>query len=319
MIVALVNPAVSSRRSADLIVSLAGSSPRLRLVVTDRADDVAGFVQTLDRAEAELLVVGGGDGTLAHLLTEADRLGRLERLPPLVVLPAGHLNITARALVGTQHPAELADRIVHAWTRGVRRLRRVPVLAVDVAGERQMVGVTASLGAVARLHKDYETLGAPGRATAGRLLLRIARQRTAAQRFRPIRAVFETDQGTVPMHGVSAGVMSSLPAFFPGVTPFRGREAVSRDGLFTLLTSLGSMAMQASLLPLLSGRLPRGGAVFESRVQHLAWRNPRAQDLVVIDGEMVNVQPDAAVRIGQVGRVRMMVWKPMPRSDARAG
>jgi hypothetical protein len=44
----------------------------------------------------------------------------------------------------------------------------------------------------------------------------------------------------------------------------------------------------------------------------LAWRNGNRPDLVVLDGEEIDVAPGAQVDIHVAGRVRMLVWREMP-------
>ncbi len=314
MIVALINPSACRTHGAEIAHALAGSSPRMRLVVSDSEDDVDALIRSMESHAIELLVVVGGDGTLLNLLTRLDAAGRLDKAPPLLVLPAGDINTTARALVGLRRPEALAPRILHAWTRGVRRLHRMPVLRLSVEGEPDRVGVTVTLGAVARTHRDYEESERAGPPAVAELLLRLALQKLTGERFRRVRGPFELDDGFLDMPAITAGILSPLPGFAVGIRPFPGIRAVSRDGFHASLSNLGAYATQASMLAMLRGYMPPGPRIHYGLHRRLAWIGDEREDVVAIDGEAVVVAPKAQVRVEQAGHVRIVVWRAMPTS-----
>lgn len=315
MLVGVINPAAGHKPAVDLAHVLATSAPRLRLLMSDRADDIEGLVSAI-QAGAELVVVAGGDGTTCNLLTRFERAGLLESLPPLLVLPAGRVNTIASALVGSRRPAVLAQRILHAWTRGVRRVKRVPVLRVRVEGLPDHTGMTASLGAVARIHNDYRHAmmqGAPGIAE---MLARFAAQSLPSDRFAPITGPFELEPGPLQLSEVTLGILSPLPRYFHVVKPFPGVLTVAPGpGVHFTLANLGSLATQAVLLGLLRGMLGVHPLVQSGQTTRLAWQNGERPDLVVLDGEELSIAPRAKVDISVAGSVKMLVWRDLPARD----
>jgi hypothetical protein len=231
-----------------------------------------------------------------------------------LVLPAGDINTTARALVGLRRPEALAPRILHAWTRGVRRLHRMPVLRLAVQGQPDRVGVTVTLGAVARTHREYEESERTGPPAVAELLVRLALQKLTGDRFRRVRGPFELDNSFLEMPSITAGILSPLPGFAVGIRPFPGVRAVSRDGFHASLSDLGAYATQASMLAMLRGYMPPGPRIHYGLHHRLAWISDEAEDVVAIDGEMVMVAPRARVRVEQAGHVRIVVWRAMPTS-----
>jgi diacylglycerol kinase family enzyme len=282
------------------------------LTVSDRPSDTDTLVASIRENGAELLVVAGGDGTTCHLLTRFAAVGALDAVPPLLVLPAGHVNTIASALVGSSRPAQLAQRILLAWTRGVRRLQRMPVLRVRVEGRPDHVGVTVSLGATARLHADYRQCrwqGAPG---LTELLARLALQRIPADRFAPLHGPCELAPGPLQLPVITAGLISPLPGFFGIVRPFPGVRSVATDGVWMALSSLGPLASQAAMLGIVRGNLARNPHLQFGEMTRFAWRNGKRPDLVVLDGEEIDVPPGAEVEITVAARIRMLVWREMP-------
>lgn len=312
MIVALINPSACRSHGAEIAHALAGSSPRMRLVISDSEDDVDSLIATMATQRTELLVVAGGDGTLLNLLTRFHAAGRLAAIPPLLVLPAGDINTTAKALVGQRRPEVLGPRILHAWTRGVRRLHRMPVLRLAIDGQPDRVGVSISLGAVARTHRDYEESVRKGAPAVAELLMKLALQQLAGERFRRIPGPFELDDGFLELESISAGIVSPLPGFFVGIRPFPGVRTVSRDGFHATFSDLGAYATQASMIALVRGHMPAGARVHHGLHHRLAWMSDESEDVVAIDGEMVIVPPRTRVLIEQTGHVRIVVWRAMP-------
>lgn len=315
MLVGIINPAAGHKPAVDLAHVLATSSPRLRLVMSDRPDDLEGLLSAID-AGAQLIVIAGGDGTTCNLLTRFDRAGILDRLPPLLVLPAGRVNTIASALVGSRKPAVLAQRILHAWTRGVRRIKPVPVVRVRADGLPDHVGFTASIGAVARIHADYRHAMVQGAVGIAEILAKLALFRLPAERYRPITGPFELEPGPLRLDEITFGMLSPLPSFFHFVRPFPNVLTVAQgDGVHMVLANLGALATQAVMPGLLRGLLGPHPLVQYGTTSRLAWTNGGKGDLVVLDGEELAVAPGARVQIDVAGHVKMVVWKDLPARD----
>jgi diacylglycerol kinase family enzyme len=295
MLVGVINPGAGHKPAVDLAHVLATSSPRLRLLMSDRAEDIEGLVTAI-RGGAELIVVAGGDGTTCNLLTRFDRAGLLGELPPLLVLPAGRVNTIASALVGSRRPAQLAR--------------------VKVEGLAPAVGVTASIGAVARIHADYRKARMQGAVGLAETLARFALQRLPTDRFAPIAGPVVLQPTPLRLSHVTLGVLSPLPSFFGLVRPFPGVLSVSQgEGVHMALANLGPLATQAVLAGLVRGMLSAHPQVQYGEATHLSWRNGDRPDLIVLDGEELSVAPGAAVSIEVAGHVKMVVWKDLPARD----
>lgn len=312
MLVGLINPAAGHKPSVDLAHVLASASPRLRLIMSDREDDIDALIQSLPNNPAQLLVVAGGDGTVCHLITRFARAGAMDALPPLLVLPAGRVNTVASALVGNRRPAQLAQRILLAWTRGVRRLRRVPVLEVQVGDAPPWVGFTASIGALARLHVDYRNGWLQGSAGFAELLARLALQRLPPQRFAPIEGPIHATPERITLPSVTIGVISALPQFFGFVRPFPAATGLPREGVRFAFTGLGALGTQAALPGLLRGVLGSHPLVQYGTTDEVSWTNGDTPDLLVLDGEELPIPPGAKVRIREWQRIKMVVWRELP-------
>lgn len=318
MLVGLINPAAGHKPAVDLAHVLASASPRLRLVMSDREDDIDALIHALPNNPAQLLVVAGGDGTICHLITRFARANAMAHLPPLLVLPAGRVNTIASALVGSRRPAQTAQRILLAWTRGVRRLRKVPVLRVQVGDAEPWVGFTASIGALARLHVDYRNGWMQGSAGFAELLARLALQRLPPQRFAPIEGPVHALPEPITLPAVTSGVISALPQFFGFVRPFPGAQGLPKEGVRFALSALGALGTQAALPGMLRGVLRGHPQLQFGLTTQLGWTNGERPDLMVLDGEELTIPAGAEVRIEEWQRIRMVVWRELPGDSSVA-
>ena len=217
-------------------------------------------------------------------------------------------------MVGRTSPTHLAQRILLAWTRGVRRVRRVPVQRLRIDGETRRVGLTASIGAAARLHADYRAEPWSGMAGMAMVLGRLALQQLPSHRFAPLNApcLLEPEPLTLPQ--VTAGLLSPLPEFLGFARPFPGIEAISQHGLWTALTSWGPLGLQAALPAIVRGHLKAPQLQFGESTR-MSWRNGDRPDIVVLDGEEVDVPPGSEVELTVAERVRMVVWREVPLAE----
>ena len=316
MFAALLNPLAAHAQAAELRQVLAGVGPRLRLTVADEPAAIDGLIADLRQNPAELLVIAGGDGTVSQVLTRFARAGQLETMPPLLFLPVGRMHSIASALTGTGNPAKMAGRMLFSWGKGVRRIRRVPVIRARIGDQPDVWGVTASLGAVGRLHRDIRRQKFGARTGLGGLLAKVAVQSFEPDRFEAIVGPFDSEPEPLTLPGFTAGVMSALPGFFGMINPFPGVDGLSQSGVHAVFSELGPMATQASLPGLLLGRLGPPH-VWHGELTRLAWRNGELPDVVVLDGEDLPVEPHAPVCLDATARVRMVVWRdlPLPAAD----
>ncbi len=311
MFAALLNPQAGNAQAADLRDAFAAAGPRLRLTVAEHPDAIDALVADLQQHPVELLFVAGGDGTVSQLVTRFARAGQLDAMPPLLVLPVGRMHTIASALTGTDNPAKMLPRILYSWGKGVRRIRRVPVLRARIGDLPEAWGLTASLGVPGRLHRDIRAQKLGAHVGLAGLLGRVAMQPLGPERFEAIVGPFESEPEQLTLPGFTAGVMSALPGFFGMVNPFPGVTGLSQTGVHAVFSELGPMATQASLPGLLLGRMGPPH-VWHGELTRLAWRNGDLADVVVLDGEDLPVAPQARVELEAAARVRLVVWRDLP-------
>jgi len=82
-------------------------------------DGMGTAVENLLRAETEIIVVNGGDGTVQAVLTALLRSPLPRALPLLAVLPGGTTNTTARNVGYGRRPLQALQRLLQDGARGV--------------------------------------------------------------------------------------------------------------------------------------------------------------------------------------------------------
>ncbi|OHV03820.1 bifunctional phosphatase PAP2/diacylglycerol kinase family protein [Mycobacterium talmoniae] len=141
-VVLVINPAAGSGTGARVIDQVRDELPHAEIVEIDGDDDLEQVLR--DAAErAEVLGIGGGDGTVACAAAVAVDTGR-----PLAVFPAGTLNHFAKDLG--------CDRVA----KTVRAIRDGCVTCVDLVclNEARLIINTASIGDYPRLVQTRERL-----------------------------------------------------------------------------------------------------------------------------------------------------------------
>jgi hypothetical protein len=112
--------------------------PEVLHVETDSAGAVPEALSDLSRQEVDLLVVNGGDGTLAHALTEIlEHRVFDDRVPRIAILRGGRTNMTAIDLGCGRDPVRAFEGLIHAARAGriEERTARRDVLRCEFGGE----------------------------------------------------------------------------------------------------------------------------------------------------------------------------------------
>jgi hypothetical protein len=101
-------------------------------------DEMFDVMPEFARAETDVLVINGGDGTVGAALTAVLRDGVFEKRPRLAVIPAGRTNAIAHDLGQRGSPRRVLARLIEAASgdRPVRSVAR-PVLRVDLGQSRE--------------------------------------------------------------------------------------------------------------------------------------------------------------------------------------
>ncbi|MCB9739599.1 MAG: hypothetical protein H6747_10050 [Deltaproteobacteria bacterium] len=322
MITAIVNPKAQTRH-AELVHALTSASGRLRILAADEPSAIDALLSDPDQlAATELIIVAGGDGTVSNLLTRAGLYDALDRLPPMLLLPVGDVGTAARELVGAGAVDALASRVLVAWGRGVRRIAQLPVVRLRVGGESSRVGITASLGAIARAHRDYAAAVVPGSVGLSEVLLRFGTGSLPDDRFRRIAAEVRWQDPlgrSGAMQGVTAALLSPLPGFFGWVRPFPAVRGLAVDGVHGLVSGLGPFATKLSLPRLLRGVRPNGRRFHAGPLAKLQFEVEDDPDVAVVDGERVALPPGATVSVEALAPLRVVAWRPIPKGEIVPG
>jgi hypothetical protein len=101
-------------------------------------DEMFDVMPEFARAETDVLVINGGDGTVGAALTAVLRDGVFEKRPRLAVVPAGQTNAIAHDMGQTGSPRRALARLFEAASghRPVRSVTR-PVLRLDLGEGRE--------------------------------------------------------------------------------------------------------------------------------------------------------------------------------------
>ena len=172
-------------------------------------------------AEAEVLGVHGGDGTLHRVLTALHRAGFAP--PPVVLLRGGTMNIVADSIGNRMEATEALSGVLGGGpTHEVVR----HTLEVDL-GDRQVVGFLAGGGIISRFLELYYERDEPTPADAAGLLGRGALSamvggRLAQRLTRPFEGAMVLDDEPWPGRRWLAVAVGTVEELGLGFTPFPG-------------------------------------------------------------------------------------------------
>lgn len=268
-VVLVINPESGGGTGARVVDEVRAELPKLEIRELGPDDDPAEVLRTA-AAGAEVLAVGGGDGTVATAAGAAIDAGL-----PLAVLPAGTFNHFAKD-IGCDTVAKTVDAIRHG-----------SVVCVDLVclNESQMVLNTASIGAypafVRRREKLEKRIGKP---LAG--LYAMLRTLRADE---PIRISY--DNKTLLTSLFFLGNSVYLPT---GFAP--ARRVRMDDGLVDvrILEAGRRWARTRSLTALALGRLERSPLYHELRAPEFSFRAVDGPTVIACDGEVGDKHEDAS-------------------------
>ncbi len=253
--------------------------------VTRHADDVGRILAGIDPADIHALVPVGGDGTLSAALAAACACWGAERLPPVLPLRAGTMNMVAAAVLGRR------ESPLHTLARVVRGLRAgtgaAPVRKPLLRADSGQVGFVAGLGVPTRFLAHYYAHGG-GYVQALASILRysgsiLAHGPLARALFEPVPVRLGVDHQPAIDRELSvllAMTVDTLPLGFQVGLGDAG------NGM-TLLRGSPSPVHLVSSLPLLHrGYLPARVGLGRSACRHLVLEFDRPQPWQ-LDGELL--------------------------------
>lgn len=284
-----------NRKHPQLASSLAACLGAAGAVVTppslEALDEVAPHL-----AEAEVLGIHGGDGTLHRVLTAMHRASL--PVPPVLLLRGGTMNIVADSL-GNRWDAEQA--LAHVVAGGPTREEVRHRLVVDL-GDDEVVGFLAGGGIISRFLELYYERDAPTPMDAAALLARGAASalvggRTARRLTRPYTGSLTLDG--VPWEGrrwlaVAIGTVEQLGL---GFTPFP-RVADAPGQMQVIGIGSGIVALAAELPSVFFGRGVRRRGNREDLCREL--RLISDEPIVfMVDGDFHSGSREVTVRVGE--------------------
>jgi undecaprenyl-diphosphatase len=260
-VVLVVNPASGGGTGARVVDEVRKSLPRAEIVELRADDDVE---KALHEAvsRADVLAVGGGDGTVSFAAEVA-----LEAGVPLAVFPAGTFNHFAKD-IGCDSVRKTVDAI-----------QQGSVACVDVVclNEGHMVINTASIGAYPAFVQTRETL----EHRIGKPLAGLYAMLHTLRRDEPVRIAY--DNKTLQTSLFFVGNSTYLPS---GFAP--SRRTRMDDGLLDVrILETGRRFSRARILAALAlGRLERSPLYHELRVPEFSFTAMDGPTVLALDGEV---------------------------------
>lgn len=283
-VVLVVNPASGDGTGQRILEQVRKALPRTEIVELSKDDDVIEVMRAA-AGRAEVLAVGGGDGTVAcaaGVAVETDR--------PLAVFPGGTFNHFAKD-IGCQSVAKTVDAI-----------RRGSVSRVDLVylNERQVVINTASIGSYPKFVQVREKL----ERRIGKPLAAVYAMLYVLRRDHPVRIRF--DNKTIQTSLFFLGNSVYLPAGF--APSLRSRLD---DGLIDVrILETGRRFSGVRILTALAlGRLQRSPLYHELQVPEFTFTAVDGPTVLARDGEAGDRYTEAHFTV----RYRALaVFRPLP-------
>ena len=283
-VVLVINPASGSGTGARVVEQVREALPAAEIVELDEGDDLPTVLRAAaDRAE--VLAVGGGDGTVSCGAGIA-----LDTGLPLAVFPGGTFNHFAK------------DIDCDSVAKTVEAIRKGSVAHVDVVrlNESQMVVNTASIGAYPHFVQTREKF----EHRIGKPLAGIYAMFHTLRRDAPVRIRY--DNKTLQTSLFFLGNSTYLPS---GFAP--SRRTRMDDGLMDvrILETGRTLSRLRILVSLVLGRLVRSPLYHEMRVPEFTFTTVDGPTVLAHDGEVATELSEASFSVSYRA---LPVFRPLP-------
>lgn len=283
-VVLVVNPASGGGTAARVVDEVRESLPRAEIVEVGSDDDIEEVLRKA-AGRAEVLAVGGGDGTVSCAAGVAVEAG-----VPLAVFPAGTFNHFAKD-IGCDSVAITVEAI-----------RRGSVACVDMVcmNEGHMVINTASIGAYPTFVQTRERL----EHKIGKPLAGLYAMLHTLERDKPVRIAYDNKELETSLFFI--GNSTYLPS---GFAP--SRRTRMDDGLLDVrILETGRRFSRTRILAAVAlGRLERSPLYHELRVPEFTFKAVDGPTVVAHDGEVGTELDEATFSV----RYRALpVFRPLP-------
>jgi len=233
--IGLLNNLRAGRSHAQVwrLLQMLRDHPEVLHVETDSAGAVPEALSDLSRQEVDLLVVNGGDGTLAHALTEILEHRVFDgRVPMISVLRGGRTNMTALDLACQRDPVKGMEALISAADRGdiEERVQRRDVLRVEYGPHQQVrCGMFFGGGVIHRaidlIHGNFpqgRVRGSVGATLVTAALIAKLATRGTGGILTPDKAHIQLDGELVAPGEFTLLMACTLPRLFARLRPFWG-------------------------------------------------------------------------------------------------
>ncbi len=304
-----------SRKQVSRILSFLDAHRGIAHIETPRGDVVPDALSRFSDEGVDVLVVQGGDGTLARVLTEVLEYGAFRKQPLIAPLRGGRTNMTALDIGTQSDPVKALATLVDAVRHGTleRRIEKRAIVRLELPRENAVhCGMFFGVGVIHRaiqlVHRIFPD-GSQGVFGAGIVTsMLVARAALGAGEgiLDPDKMQLRLDQAEYRTGNHRMLIASTLTRLFLGMRPFWGTEEAPLR-----LTTVDAEArdLRRAAPGILRGRPPAfvgPAAGYESRNVHSA-------DLLLdcgmtIDGELWAPEPGRHAKLSAdrtVGFVRL--------------
>lgn len=249
--------------------------------------------------EVEAIIAGGGDGTISTAAAIAFRHDK-----PLGVLPAGTMNLFARAL---GMPPEL-DRALEALARG--EVARIDIATANGRPFVHQFGV----GIHARLVRIRD--GMAYRSRLGKMLASLRAIFAAAVNPPRFEVQLHTQEGDRTM--TATGVAVSNNPLDDSPVPIAESLDSGHLGVY-VARSVSTNELLSLVLDVMTGRWRANPAVSETEVRDLVLRFPKRKGgtHAVIDGELIDLETRVALKLHPLALPIIRPARDMMRAKER--
>lgn len=283
-VVLVINPASGSGTGARVVDEVRAELPAAEVVELGEDDDVAAALEEA-ASRAEVLAVGGGDGTAACAAGIAVQKGL-----PLAVFPGGTFNHFAKD-IGCDTVAKTVDAI-----------RRGSVACVDLVclNEKQIIINTVSIGAYPKFVRIRERL----EHKIGKPLAGLYAMIHTLRHDEPVRISY--DNKTLQTSLFFLGNSTYLPS---GFAP--SRRTRMDDGLMDvrILETGRRFSALRIVTSLVLGRLERSPLYHEMRVPEFSFKAVDGPTVLAYDGEVGMSCTEASFSVNYRA---LPVFRPLP-------
>ena len=227
--------------------------------------DLTTVVDVIKKEGINLLILNGGDGTLQMGITVLIKHLPREKIPILLPLRGGTMNMAANNLGIRKSPIDTVRIIMNhidAFHNGVEQLSTIPlkILKIKDAEHGVRYGFTFSNGIVYKIQKAYYATGNPTFQTAANMTTTIIGNfilgtQKGKSFFEKIRSHITIDGKVYPYNKTLLSVASVLQKLVLWFKPFYQPEKKGIDNFYFLSVSMDSFTIIANIRALSSGRL----------------------------------------------------------------